>query len=151
MRLTVATPLAIVVRNDDVVHVRAEDLSGAFGILRGHADFLTVLSVSVLTWREAQGAEHYVAVRGGMLSVRHGETVAVATPEAVVGDDLHQLESDVLTRFRRQVEEERTARTDAQRLHLAAIRRIVELLRPDLGASGAGPGSPVSRRVPPES
>ena len=44
MRLTVTTPLAIVAEADDVAHLRAEDDTGAFGILPGHADFLTALA-----------------------------------------------------------------------------------------------------------
>jgi F-type H+-transporting ATPase subunit epsilon len=133
MRLEVTTPFTGVLRTDEAVHVRAEDASGAFGILRGHADFLTVLAVSVLTWRDASDREHYIALRGGMLSVRQGNLVSVATPEAVAGEDLHRLEADVLTRFKRDVDEERAAHTAAQRLHLAAIRQIMRLLRPESG------------------
>lgn len=130
MRLTVDTPLATIVSADDVRHVRAEDASGAFGILPGHADFLTALAISVLTYRDATGREHYVAVRGGMLRASAGKRVVVATPEAVASDDLHRLEPDVLERFRRELEEERAARTDAERLRLAALRQIIHLLRP---------------------
>jgi len=65
VRLTVTTPLAIVIEVSDVVHLRAEDETGAFGILPGHADFLTALAVSVTSWRDERGLEHYVAVRGG--------------------------------------------------------------------------------------
>ena len=131
MRLDITTPFATVLQTDEPVHVRAEDSSGAFGILQGHADFLTVLSVSVLTWRDGRGREHYVALRGGMLSVRDGGSISIATPEAVAGEDLHSLEADVLTRFQRHLDEERAARTAAQRLHLAAIRQIMRLLRPE--------------------
>lgn len=127
------TPFATVLHSDEAVHIRAEDASGAFGILRGHADFLTVLSVSVLTWRDRHACEHYVALRGGVLSVRDGNRVTVTTGEAVVGEDLHRLEAEVLTRFHHQVDEERAAHTDAQRLHLAAIRQIMRLLRPEPG------------------
>jgi F-type H+-transporting ATPase subunit epsilon len=130
MKLTVATPLALIVDTDGVAHVRGEDASGAFGILPRHADFLTTLAGSVITWRDLEGAEHHVAVRGGMLTVRGGDVVSVATPEAVVGDDLHTLEADVLSAFRRQISEEQAARTDARRLYLAAIRQIVRFLRP---------------------
>lgn len=130
MRLSVATPLAIVVETDDVAHLRAEDESGAFGILPGHADFLTALSVSVMTWRDRAGTEHHVAVRGGMLDVRGGDSISVATREAVADDDLRRLETEVLASFRRRIEAETTARTDAQRLYLAAIRQIYRFLRP---------------------
>jgi len=129
VRLTVATPLVIVVEVGDVVHLRAEDDTGAFGILPGHADFLTALAVSVASWRDDRGAEHHVAVRGGMLEVRDGNTIGIATPEAVAGDDLQRLETEVLAKFRLQLVEEQAARTDAQRLYLAAIRQIARFLR----------------------
>jgi len=131
MKLLVTTPLAVITDVDDVRHLRAEDETGAFGILPGHADFLTALSLSVVSWRDATGAEHHLAVRGGMLEVRGGTDISIATREAVVGDDLHRLETEVLASFRRRGDEERTARTDAQRLYLAAIRQICRFLRPE--------------------
>jgi F-type H+-transporting ATPase subunit epsilon len=136
----VATPLAIVVEADNVAHLRAEDETGAFGILPGHADFLTALTMSVVSWRDDRGIEHHIAVRGAMLEVRSGQTIAIATPEAVTGDDLRQLEAEVLAGFRRRFAEEQAARTDAQRLYLAAIRQIVRFLHteraPMLPAAG---------------
>lgn len=129
MRLIVTTPLAIIADASDVTHLRAEDETGAFGILPGHADFLTALSVSVATWRNRTGAEHHIAVRSGMLEVRGGDTITIATREAIASDDLHHLETEVLATFRRQTEEERSARTDAQRLYLAAIRQIYRFLK----------------------
>ena len=131
MNLTVTTPLAIITKADNVAHVRAEDDTGAFGVLRGHADFLTALAISVMSWRDEAGAEHHIAVRGGMLSVSNGDTITVATREAVADDDLHRLETEVIVGFQRRNEEEVTARTDAQRLYLAAIRQIYRFLRPD--------------------
>jgi F-type H+-transporting ATPase subunit epsilon len=129
MKLTVTTPLAIVIDTDDVSHLRAEDETGAFGILPGHASFLTALAISVVSWRSKDGKEHHVAVHGGMLEVRDGGTIAVITREAVPGDDLHRLEVEVLARFRRQHAEEQVARKDALRLYLAAIRQICHYLR----------------------
>ena len=142
MRLTVTTPLAIIAEASDVAQLRAEDETGAFGILPGHADFLTALSVSVVSWRDRGGAEHHIAVRGGMLEVRGGNEIAVATREAVPGDDLHRLETEVLAAFRRGLQDEQAARTDAQRLYLAAIRQICRFLRSERGAAiPEGPGA----------
>src|SRR5689334_17337673 len=108
MNLTVTTPLAIVTKADNVVHLRAEDDTGSFGILRGHADFLTALEISVVSWRDDNGAEHHVAVRGGMLTVS-GDAITIATREAVADDNLHRLETEVLLTFQRRAEEEVTA------------------------------------------
>lgn len=146
MRLSVTTPLAIITEADQVAHVRAEDETGAFGILPGHADFLTALTVSVVSWRDRNAIEHHLAVRGGTLEVRDGATVRIATREAVADDDLHRLESEVLVAFRRRTEEEITARTDAQRLYLAAIRQIYRFLRSERPSSL--PGGPTSTDGP---
>jgi F-type H+-transporting ATPase subunit epsilon len=132
MRLSVATPLDVVVDADDVAHLRAEDDTGAFGILPGHAEFVTALAISVASWRDHQGGEHHVALRGGVLRVS-ADTIAIATPEALRDDDLHRLEREVLGAFRRQRSEEQAARTDAERLYLAAIREIFRFLRPGRG------------------
>jgi F-type H+-transporting ATPase subunit epsilon len=130
MRLVITTPTEAVLDADDVVAVRAEDASGRFGILDGHADLLTALAVSVLSWRRRDGGEGHCAVRGGVLTVSGGERVSVATREAVVADDLDRLEHEVLARFRRNADEEATARAGSARLHLAAIKKILAYLRP---------------------
>ena len=129
MKLSVTTPLAIAVGASDVAHLRAEDETGAFGILPGHADFLTALSISVATWRDRTGIEHHAALRGGMFQVLNGDTITIATREAIVSDDLAHLQTKVLAAFRHETEAEKSARTDAQRLYLAAIRQISRFLK----------------------
>lgn len=143
MKLTVATPFDVVLETEDAAHVRAEDATGAFGILTGHADFLSALPISVVTWRDRTGVEHHVAVRGGLLRVEGGSSVEIATREAVVGDDLAMLESEVLDRFRRNRADEQSARTDAHRLYLAAIQKIFTVMRPmSPGVAGASEPAP---------
>ena len=131
MRLLITDPTAIVVDDADVTSLRAEDESGSFGILDGHADLLTALPISVVAWRRADGRLQYCAVRRGVLSVRGGDQIAIATREAQRGDDLDALETSVMTRFRSDAEAERAGRAAATRLHAEAIRRIVDALRPD--------------------
>ena len=53
MRLRIVTPLSVVVDEDDVRPSGREDASGCFGLLPGHADFLTSLTVSVVSAGEA--------------------------------------------------------------------------------------------------
>ena len=94
MRLRIITPLAVVVDEDGVRALRAEDATGSFGILPGHADFLTSLAISVVSWESSDGTRHYCAVRRGVLSVIAGRDIAIATREAVPGDDLATLDAD---------------------------------------------------------
>jgi len=131
MRLLITTPTAIVVDEPNVTSVRAEDDSGSFGILRGHQDLLTALNVSIVSWRDADNRVHYCAVRRGVLSVTDGSEIAIATREAIPGDDLDRLEEVVLSQFRERSETERASRTRSLQLQMKAIRQIVQYLRPE--------------------
>ena len=139
MRLLITTPTAVIIDEQDIVALRAEDESGSFGILDGHADFLTALTISVASWRCADGRQGFCAVRHGVLSVTNGSQVSIATRAAVVGDDLARLENVVLEQFREAAEAERIARTESLRLEMKAIRQIIRYLRPERpGVFGSG-------------
>ena len=56
MKLRIVTPLDVPVDEDGVTALRAEDPSGSFGILQGHADFLTCLVTGVVRWTGQDGA-----------------------------------------------------------------------------------------------
>ncbi len=130
MRLLITTPTSVVIDEQNVVAVRAEDESGSFGILDGHADFLTALTVSVVSWHHTDDRQRFCAVRRGLLSVTNGSEVAIATREAIAGNNLARLEEEVLMQFRDELEAERTARTESLQLQMQAIRKIVRYLRP---------------------
>jgi F-type H+-transporting ATPase subunit epsilon len=130
MKLLITTPTVVVISEEDVTAVRADDESGSFGILNGHANFLTALTVSVVSWHHADDRQRFCAVRRGVLSVANGNEVAIATREAIAGDDFAHLERVVLARFREALEAERAARTESLRLQMQAIRQIVRYLRP---------------------
>lgn len=137
MKLSIVTPLDVVAAEDGVTSLRAEDATGSFGIWPGHAEFLTALSISVASWKGAGGAWRHCALRGGTLTVGGGDTVVITSREAVVGDDLETLDQTVLARFRAEMETERSERTESTRLHLAAIRQIMQHLR-KAGTTGMG-------------
>ena len=131
MRLLITDPTAVVIDDPGIVSVRAEDESGSFGILHGHADFLTALTVSIVSWRRADAARRFCAVRHGVLSVSRGTLVAIATRQALLSNDLDHLERVVLAEFHNSVEAERIARTASLQLQMKAIRQIVRYLRPE--------------------
>jgi F-type H+-transporting ATPase subunit epsilon len=136
MRLLITDPGHIVADHADVDSVRAEDATGSFGIMKGHADFLTALEISVVSWRHADGRLGFCAVRQGILTVSGGREIAVATREAHVGDDLDQLEQVVLAGFRAHIDDERISRTAAAKLRMRAIRQIVSALHAGGSAMG---------------
>ena len=131
MRLLITTPTTVVVDDPDVVALRAVDETGSFGILRGHADFLTALTISVVAWKRHNGGQRYCAVRRGVLRVSAGNEIAIATREAIPGDDLDHLENVVIAQFHAALDAARTARTETLQLQMKAIRQIVRYLRPE--------------------
>ena len=131
LHLTVTTPSQILVDAGDVTSIRAEDQSGSFGVLPGHADLLTVLVPTVVHWRTADGAARYCAVRGGVFTVSAGRNVAVACREGVLGHSLAELEAKVRDVRAQQLEADRKARVEQIRLHALAVRQLVRYLRPN--------------------
>jgi F-type H+-transporting ATPase subunit epsilon len=132
MRLQIVTPLSVVV-DEDADSLRAEDASGSFGIRPGHEPFLTALAISILSWKTS-GLERFCALRGGVLTVTGGSIVAIATREAVAGDDLVTLDAQVLSRFRSEADEDRVEHVETMRLQLHAIRQMISRLRSGPGA-----------------
>ena len=142
LHLTVTTPSQILVDSDNVAAVRAEDQSGSFGILPGHADLLTVLVPSVLRWRTADGAARFCAVRGGVFTVASGRDVALACREGVVVGSLDELEAKVRAVRAQELEADRKARVEQIRLHALAVRQLVRYLRPN-----PVPATPIEREA----
>jgi len=127
MRLRIVTPLSVVV-DQDIDSLRARDDSGSFGILPGHAPFLTALAICIVSWR-TEKAERFCAVRGGVMTVG-GAAIDIATREAVAGDDLADLDTQVLARFRADADDERVEHVESLRLQANAIRQMISRLHP---------------------
>jgi F-type H+-transporting ATPase subunit epsilon len=136
LRLTITTPNLLLVDEDGVQSVRAEDETGGFGILPGHAEFLTVLPASVVRWRTAPGLEAYCALRGGVLTARRGERVSIACRQGVLGHDLQRLEADARRARAERLDEAARARVEQTRLHARTVRQLIRYLHPS-GASEA--------------
>lgn len=137
LRLTIATPSTLLVDADGVSSIRAEDESGSFGVLPGHADLLTVLPASVVRWRSEDGAIGCCAVRGGVLTVASGARVSIACRQAILGASLETLESEVQAMRVTQLDAVRRARVEQTRLHARAVRQLMRYLRPTRAESAA--------------
>lgn len=136
LHLIITTPTTVLVNAPEVRSVRAEDESGSFGVLAGHTDLLTVLPASVVRWRTEDGAQHFCALRGGLMTVEGGDLVSIACREGTVGDDIESLEADVARLRSTEIDAERRARVEQMRLHARAVRQIMRYLRPGRVGSG---------------
>lgn len=138
LSLKVSTPLQIIVDAPDVVSFRGEDKSGGFGILPGHVDLLTVLTSSVIRWRQSGSTWNFCALRGGVLTVAGGTSIRIACRQGVVGTDLERLEDEVKAQERAESEAARKIRVEQAKLHARAIRQIMLHLSKHQGAFDDG-------------
>jgi F-type H+-transporting ATPase subunit epsilon len=76
LTLEIATPIRLVV-SDTVDEVVAPGSEGYFGVLPGHAPFLTTLGIGELTYRKGR-AEYHLAVSGGFAEVRNDKVIVLA-------------------------------------------------------------------------
>ncbi|MFP3182428.1 MAG: F0F1 ATP synthase subunit epsilon [Paraburkholderia sp.] len=141
LHLTIATPAAVLVDSTEVVALRAEDETGSFGILPGHADFLTVLVPCVIRWHGAGQAPHFCAVEGGVLRVADGHSVTIACRDGIRGDTLVALQAGIEAARAKRLDAARRARVEQTRLHAQAVRQLLRYLRPGapLAARDANP------------
>lgn len=141
LHLSISTPERQMVDARDVIALRAVDASGSFGVLPGHADLLTVLTPSVVRWRQADGAEHFCAVRGGVFTMTGGMHAAIACRQAVLGDRLEALQAEVASANARELDTDRRARVAQTQLHAQAVRQLMRYLVPEQGAGAMVSGN----------
>ena len=139
LRLTLTTPLQIILQEEGLASLRAEDASGGFGILPGHADFLTVIDSGVMRWRRKTGPWHFCALRGGIFTVTGGSDVRVACREAILSDDLPSLEARIAAARADALDASRRASTQGTKLHARAIRYLMRELSAGGDTMGLGP------------
>jgi F-type H+-transporting ATPase subunit epsilon len=76
LNLEITTPTRLVVA-DTVDEVVAPGIEGSFGVLPGHAPFLTTLGVGIVTYRIGRD-EQRLAIAGGFAEVRNDKVIILA-------------------------------------------------------------------------
>jgi F-type H+-transporting ATPase subunit epsilon len=74
--LEIATPMRLVV-SETVDEVVAPGVEGYFGVLPGHAPFLTTLGIGEVSYRTGRDT-HYLALAGGFAEVRNDKVIVLA-------------------------------------------------------------------------
>ena len=139
LHLIIASPAKLLVDVEEVRSLRAEDDSGGFGVLPGHADLLTVLPPSVVRWTTEGGSTSYCALSGGVLTVAGGNEVAIACRRGAIGGDLSALRAEIEAMRSAELDADRRARVEQTRLHARALRQLMRYLKPggqSLGDAG---------------
>ncbi len=76
LTLEIATPVRLAV-SETVDEVVVPGIEGYFGVLPGHAPFLTTLGIGEVMYRVDRD-EHYLAVSGGFAEVRNDKVIVLA-------------------------------------------------------------------------
>jgi len=91
VQLEVATPTRQLV-SDEVDEVVAPGTEGYFGVLPGHAAFLTTLGAGQLTYRQGRD-EHHLALIGGFAEVS-GDRVIVLAEDALMPEEIDRARAE---------------------------------------------------------
>jgi F-type H+-transporting ATPase subunit epsilon len=125
LSLEITTPMRLVVA-EQVDEVVAPGIEGYFGVLPGHAPFLTTLGVGVVTYRIGRD-EHQLAVAGGFAEVRNDKVIILAD-SAERPDEIDRARAE---RARERVERRLSGRTqeevDYARCQAALARALTRL------------------------
>src|SRR5436190_23909025 len=124
--LEVATPSRLVI-GEQVDEAVVPGIEGYFGVLPGHAAFLTTLGIGELMYRIGRD-EHYLAVSGGFAEVRNDKVIVLADtaerPEEIDRTRAERARERAERRLAGRVEEE----VDYERALAALARALARLL-----------------------
>ena len=134
LTLEIATPMRLVVA-ETVDEVVAPGIEGYFGVLPGHAPFLTTLGIGEVTYRVGQD-EHYLALAGGFAEVRNDKVIVLAD----TAERPEEIDRGRAERARERAERRLSAVTSEETIDYtraaAALARALARLQ-----TAAGPGS----------
>jgi F-type H+-transporting ATPase subunit epsilon len=120
------TPLAVVER--EITYLRLYELSGHYGIMRGHADFLSVLRPSLGYYFEPKGTEVFFAAKGGVFRVVKGEAI-LSTRAFVENIEAGELSDEIQKRVFAMDETEAVSVKMLERMERMFLEKTLEFLR----------------------
>lgn len=115
-------------RIDDVVSFVAEDASGSFGVLPGHARFMTALELGLASFRRADGGWRYIAAPGALVYLAGGE-LHFATRRYVCGPDYERMREVLSEQLHAEEKALREIRASLRRLEDSMMRKLWRLAR----------------------
>ena len=124
--LNIVTPSVIMERK--IQALRLADETGSFGILKGHTDFLTVLQPSLGYYIDADGKETFLAVDGGILTIRKG-AVTLTTRELFESQDADKLATLMKQSMQKREKNEQSFYSMLQGIEKSFIEKTVSLGR----------------------
>jgi len=125
-RIRIVTPLSSTER--EVQYIRLKDDTGYLGLMKGHTGLLTTLVPSLVYFTDRDGEEVFMAVNGGVLSIREG-AVTLTAREVYEGKDAEQLSETIRGVIREKDTAEKTFESMLEGLERSFIEKTLELER----------------------
>lgn len=125
-KINVITPLKVFER--EIRYIRLRDETGFFGVMKGHADFLTILVPSLGYYNDKSGKETFIAVDGGIFSVREGKA-ALLSREVFESEDAETLANIIDGVFARREESETAFSGMIQGIERSFIKKTAEFIK----------------------
>jgi F-type H+-transporting ATPase subunit epsilon len=113
---------------DDVVSFSGSDASGSFGIMAGHERMMSVLDFGLARFCMTDGAQHYLALPGGVLYFVENE-LFISTRRYVRGDDYATVAAAISGVLAQEEEELHDVKGSIGRMEQEMTRRLWELQR----------------------
>ena len=132
LTLEIATPTRLVV-TESVDEIIMPGSQGYFGVLPGHAPFLTTLGIGELTYRVGRD-ERYLAVSGGFAEVRNDKVIVLAD----TAERPEEIDRARAERARERAERRLAGRTDEEVDYVRALAALARALTRILTAGRAG-------------
>ena len=125
-KLRIVTPTKVSEKN--VKAIRLKDESGFFGIMKGHVDFLTALDPSLCYYLDDNGKEAFLAVDGGVVSVKDG-TVTITSRDVFESENAEELSEIIEKTFTKRDSSEASFLTMLKGIEQSFIEKTLEFIR----------------------
>lgn len=112
----------------DVVSFVGADASGAFGILAGHARFMTALNLGLARFRAAGGGWRYLALPGGIVYFCDG-LLSIGTRRYLLDDDYARISSALQQRLLAEEAALQRTKRSLRSMEEEILRRLWEMAR----------------------
>ena len=116
----------------DVISFVGEDASGSFGILPGHARFMTSVVVGLARFRLSRGSLQYLALPGAVLYF-YDNRLTISTRRYLLDDDYKRISRVLQEQLLREEEKLYSIKQSLHQMEKEVLKRLWEM-----GRKGAG-------------
>jgi F-type H+-transporting ATPase subunit epsilon len=117
----------------DVASFVGEDASGSFGILAGHALFVTALVIGLGRFRAADGLWRYIAMPGAVLHFKD-DVLTLSTRRCLIDDDYTRISTALAEQLLTEEEKLQSMKQSLRRMEDEVLKRLWEMGRSEAWA-----------------